>query len=89
MSAVSNASHLTVRGVSAEVARALRAEAKKRGKSLNQTVVDLLRESLALAPQGSQTNGLEALAGNWSEAEMREFETESRTFSTVDDELWR
>jgi plasmid stability protein len=41
-----NASHLTVRNLPDELAAALESEKRRRGTSLNQTVVDLLRQSL-------------------------------------------
>jgi len=43
-----NASHLTVRNLPDELAAALEKEKRRRGTSLNQTVIDLLRQSLGV-----------------------------------------
>lgn len=52
--------------------QALRAERDRTGRSMSQTVIDLLRQ--ALSPGRMPSNGLAALAGGWSEEEFREFE---------------
>ena len=80
--------HLTVRNVPTQVARALKAETRRRGRSLNQTVVDLLREALGVA-RSRPRNGIENLAGGWSAAELERFETATAPFGRVDDEIWR
>lgn len=80
---------MTVRGVPADVARALKAEARRRGTSLNQTVVDLLRRALGLDAAAPYDNGLGALAGTWSAEELAEFGQAIAGFEVVDDEIWR
>ena len=81
--------HLTVRNVPGEVADALLAEKSRRGASLNQTVLDLLRRALGLAPDAAYENGLSRHAGDWSQEELREFEDNTRMFRQIDEELWR
>ena len=81
--------HLTVRNVPAELAHALVAEKTRRGESLNKTVIDLLRRSLGLVPDAPYDNGLGRLAGDWSEADLREFEGSTKMFNQIDEELWR
>ena len=81
--------HLTVRNVPVEVAEALQAEKLRRGASLNQTVLDLLRRALGLAPDAAYENGLSRHAGDWSQAELQEFEDNTRMFRQIDEELWR
>ena len=81
--------HLTVRGVPEDLARALTEEKQRRGQSLNRTVLDLLRQALALVPVGRYDNGLGELAGSWSEDELADFEEATRIFETIDEELWR
>lgn len=80
---------LTVRGVSEDLSRALREERIRRGTSLNQTVLDLLRRALGLGHGQRYDNGLGELAGTWSEEELREFEAATAAFEQVDEELWR
>ena len=79
--------HLTIRNVPEEVAAALEAEKLRRGRSLNQTVIDLLRQSLGV--EGRKANGLARLAGTWTEDEEREFLRNTEAFSQIDPELWK
>ena len=81
--------HLTVRNVPVEVAEALLAEKLRRGASLNQTVLELLRDALGLAPDAAYENGLSHHAGDWSQEELQQFEDNTRMFRQIDEEPWR
>ena len=81
--------HLTVRDVPADVAKALDRERRRRGLSLNETVKQLLRQSLALEAEKSRDNGLGKLAGTWSKAELSEFEAATAVFEKVDEHVWK
>ena len=82
-------SYLTVRNLPQDVAEELERERKRRGTSLNQTVVSALRKGLGLASE-RRSNGLAALAGKWTEKELQEFDRAIReTTESVDEELWR
>jgi len=83
------ARHLTVRGLPEEVSRALDAERRRSRRSLNQTVVDLLRRALGVESARPVRNGLERFAGGWTEDELRDFERATKLFEQVDEELWR
>lgn len=78
---------LTIRNVPPEVAAALEREKRRRGESLNQTVLDLLSQGLGVGV--ARSNGLARLAGGWSEEEFEEFERAVAQFEEVDAELWR
>lgn len=78
---------LTIRNVPPDVSEALEREKRRRGESLNQTVIDLLSQGLGVG--GPRSNGLGRLAGRWSEAELEEFERAVAAFEEIDDELWR
>jgi hypothetical protein len=82
-------SHLTVRNVPPGLARALESEKRRRGVSLNQTVIELLARALGLAGGPRPGNGLEKLGGNWSDAEYRQFVAATSQFDRIDEELWR
>lgn len=82
-----NASHLTVRNLPSELAAALDREKQRRGTSLNQTVIDLLRQSLGV--KGTRSNGVGRLAGTWTEAEHKEFLSAIRSFEEIDQDLWK
>jgi hypothetical protein len=78
---------LTIRNLPAPVAEALEREKRRRGRSLNQTVIDLLGQSLGV--QKGRSNGLGRLAGTWDEDEMREFEQAVAPFEQIDEQLWK
>ncbi len=82
-----NASHLTVRNLPKEIADALEKEKRLRGKSLNQTVIDLL--ALSLGVTGVRSNGVARLAGTWTDAEHQEFLTAMPVFEEIDQEFWK
>lgn len=79
--------YLTVRNVPEEVAAALERERRRRGRSMNQTVIELLGQSLGVA--GTRSNGLARMAGTWSDEEVAEFEEAVAPFGEVDPEVWR
>jgi hypothetical protein len=81
--------HLTLRGVPPAVMRALDRERKRRDTSLNQTAIDALGQALGVAGGEPPDNGLAALAGTWSSADLHAFTTATRVFEQVDDELWK
>jgi kynureninase len=78
---------LTIRNVPKPVADALEREKRRRGRSLNQTVIDLLGQSLGV--QEARSNGLGRLAGGWDDEYVREFEQAIAPFEQIDQELWR
>jgi hypothetical protein len=82
--------YLTVRGVDAALSKALTSERKRKGASLNQTVIDLLRRALGLRHESAEfDNGLGRFAGTWTEEQFREFERNTASFGEIDEELWK
>ncbi len=77
----------SVRNVPAKLAAALEQEKRRRGASLNQTVIDLLSQSLGVT--GNRSNGLARLAGTWSEADHKEFLSAMGPFEQIDADLWK
>ena len=77
---------LTVRNLPPVVAEALEREKRRRGESLNRTVIELLRQSLGVGMERS--NGLAQLAGSWTEDEFRDFQEAVADFDRIDAELW-
>jgi plasmid stability protein len=82
-------SYLTVRNLPAELTRALQEEKRRRGTSLNQVVIDLLRQALGLGWGEPRRNGLEKLAGDWTQEDLKAFEEATAVFEAVDEGLWR
>lgn len=83
----SRSTHLTVRNLPKKVAAAVRAESRRRRKSLNQTVIDLLAAATGTSEQQPMPNGLEKLAGTWSQREYDEFEAAVAGTRQIDPEL--
>ena len=86
-SQIVNARHLTIRNLPADLATALEHERRRRGVSLNQTVIDLLQ--LSLGVHEPRRNGLARLAGTWSEAEHRKFLERIESLNEIDSEMWK
>ena len=80
--------HLTIRDIPRELGEALEAEKRRRGKSLNQTVIQLLGKSLGVPPHGPRTNGIARLAGTWTPEEHSQFEAAVAVAEQIDEELW-
>jgi len=81
--------HLTVRNVPSDLAAALYAEKHRRHASLNQTVIELLRQVLGVGADRKRSNGLARLAGTWTEEEHERFEAAIAVTEQIDEELWR
>lgn len=79
---------ITVRGVSEDLSKAPSKETKRQGTSLNQTVLNLLRQTLGIAST-KYDNGLSEFAGTWSAQELAAFEKHTQIFEQIDEELWK
>ena len=80
---------MTIRNISVELAAALEAEKRRRGLSLNRTVLSLMQEALGISSGRGRSNGLRRLSGSWSGDEFRRFEKAVASFGEIDEELWR
>ena len=84
---------LTIRGVDSKLEARLKLEAKKRGQSLNRTVVSLLSEKVGLTLNSnsfeSLNHDLDELAGTWSEDEGETFEKNLEGIRKIDREQWQ
>lgn len=81
--------HLTIRNLPPEVGEALERKRVRSRTSLNQTVIDLLRDALGIRRQGETSNGLSRFAGTWTAAEHEQFEAAVAAMEQIDEELWR
>ncbi len=81
--------NITIRNVPESLARSLDEEKRLRGRSLNQTVLELLGQAVGIAGGGRRSNGLAALGGRWSRDEVAELEEALRSTEELDPELWR
>jgi hypothetical protein len=79
--------HLTIRSLPPSLSAALEEEKRRRGKSLNRTVIELLSQALGVGT--TRSNGLGQLAGTWNEEGFRRFEEAVAPFESTDSEIWR
>ena len=76
----------TLRKVPAEVDRALRARARKLGKSVNQVAVEALAESVN---RPIKHRRLRDMPGAWSRKEAADFDDFLARNRAIDEELWK
>lgn len=78
---------ITVRNVPPDLAEALNREKRRRGESLNRTVIELLRQGLGVG--APRSNGLARLAGGWNDECACAFERALAPFDHIDPERWK
>ena len=80
-----------LRGLDEELDVTLKKVSKKTSPSINQLILNILREKLGLNKKKTHTqeyDDLNSLLGTWSEGEFAEFEATQIEFNKIDDELW-
>ncbi len=83
---------LTIRNISSEVSDKLKLAAKKKGKSVNQYVVDLITQQIGISKQKKYTNqfdDLDHLFGKWSKSEYQQIQEKIDSERIIDSELWQ
>lgn len=84
---------VTLRGVDEKTGNMLKAEARRRGQSVNRTVLELIREAMGQADDPGQGrrafDDLDHLAGTWTADDAAEFLAAAGEHRAVDDGLWR
>jgi len=82
----------TIRGVEPEVAEKLKLMAEKKGKSINQIVLDFIKKNLGLEKEQTHTrqyNDLNDLFGTWSGEEFTRIHDKINKSRQIDQELWQ
>lgn len=82
---------ITLRGMDPEIERDIRRIARKRGKSLNRVILDIIYEksSYKKSRKISPADSLRTLAGGWSEKDAAEFLESIKSSERIDEEMWR
>jgi len=83
---------ITVRGVDDDLDEKLREKAREKGVSINQVVIDLLKEQLGLRKKKKFTvvySDLDHLFGRWSEDEFQRIQGKVDAERVVDMDLWK
>jgi hypothetical protein len=82
---------ITVRGLDDVLAKNLKRQAKQEGKSLNQFILDTLKERLGLKKAKKFTvvhHDMDHLFGKWSEKEFKQIQGRIDSERKIDKELW-
>ena len=79
---------MTLRRIPDAVEKKLRAKSRESGHSINRTTIELLEEALGVKEHEGKKRDLSMFAGQWQEAEYREFERHTAMFDQVDAEVW-
>ena len=80
---------MTLRQIPEQVAKGLRARARKSGLSLNRATIALIEEALGMQGSQRKRRDLSRVAGQWTAAECAAFERNTRIFDKIDTELWK
>ncbi|MEW6186373.1 MAG: antitoxin [Thermodesulfobacteriota bacterium] len=82
---------ISLRGIDEELAENLKKTAKKKGDSINKTVLEILRHSLGVGSKKRERvyHDLDDLAGTWSKTDWQQFQKTTKPFSAVDKDLWK
>jgi hypothetical protein len=85
-------SNLSIRGIDLALATTLKQQAQASGISVNQLVLDVLKEHTGLHKKKHFTqkfHDLDFLFGQWSDSEFHKIQGEIDSESQIDDELWK
>lgn len=85
-------SNLSIRGIDPDLATALKQQAQASGKSVNQLVLDVLKEHTGHHKKKHFTqeyHDLDFLFGQWTDNEFHKIQGKIDSESKIDDELWQ
>jgi len=83
-------STLTIHALEATVEKRIRSKAKRDGRSLNQTLKELLAASVGVGPllKTDHRADFSEFLGIWNVQDVREFEAATSDFETIDQTDW-
>ena len=81
---------ITIRGIDPELEKIIKESAHKKGKSINQFILNLLKSALGVSAQKKfQTyHDLDELAGGWTVKDEKQFYNVTKPFDEIDREMW-
>ena len=83
---------MTIRGLEPSLLDKLKANAKKQDKSLNQFVIDTLKQQVGMKKEKKFTavyHDLDHLFGKWSDKEYKKIQGKIDSERKIDQELWK
>ena len=85
--------HLTIRGLDAEIEAELKALARSRNLSINKAALALIRKGAGIAEPGLEPerigNALDRFVGTWSASDEKEVLDAVAGLDNLDEGLWR
>ena len=82
---------ITIRGIDSSVSSKLKQVAKDEKKSVNQLVLDMIKQNIGMQKKKKYTkkyNDLDHLSGIWTDAEFHEVQGIIDSQRKIDRELW-
>ncbi len=83
---------ISIRGVDEELAKRLKKEAEMAHKSLNQLMLDMIKQHVGFGKKKQFTNkyhDMDELFGKWNDAEFNAIQGKVDSERQVDEELWK
>lgn len=83
---------MTIRGLDAEMSQKIKTMAIAQKKSVNQLVLDVLRQSVGMQKKKRYTityDDLDDLFGSWSDEEFERIQKRIENQRKIDPELWK
>lgn len=82
---------ITLRGIDNETEKKIRREAKRKGKSLNKIILEMIGQHRG-QKKGKQellANSLRKLAGGWTQKEADKFLDSIKSCEQIDEAMWK
>ena len=82
---------MTIRGLDSSVSEKLKEYAKNEGKSVNQFVLDMIKQNVGMQKKKKYTHrhkDLDHLFGKWSNSEFNKIQDAIDAQRKIDQELW-
>ena len=82
---------ITLRGIDEKLSLAIEFAAKKEHRSINKTIISLLRKALGFDDHEKylEYDDLDDLAGTWSKDDEDRFNEAVSDFERIDEEIWK
>ncbi len=84
--------NLSVQGLDPQLSERLKAEAERRGVSVNALVMEFVKAGLGFSgarPRRPVYTDLDHLAGTWTAQQAEEFLRAQAAFEQIDEEIWK
>ncbi len=83
---------ITIRGIEPDVSEKIKQAAGKKNKSVNQFIVDMIRQNMGMQKEkkySKKYDDLDHLFGTWSDADFKNIQEKIDSQRKIDVELWK